>query len=134
MCFLLSVVMDGVRGERCSELSSVSADLPNWLPGRRPHQTHRLALGEQQDLTFLSPERDIRYILIVFYLGFIQDWCNEAACFFMWNLPSLAAVFWYRGYTPCSRGSFLRLLILPAIFQLQNKFYPHHICEKLFMA
>lgn len=44
--------MDGVRRERRSELSSLSADLPNWLPRRRTNQTHRLTLGEQQDMTF----------------------------------------------------------------------------------
>lgn len=45
--------MDGVR-ERSPELSSVSADLSNRLPWRRPHQTHWLPLGEQQDLTFFK--------------------------------------------------------------------------------
>lgn len=53
----VSAVMDGVRGECCSQLSFVSADLPNWIPWWRPHQTHRLPLGEQQDLTnfFFTP-------------------------------------------------------------------------------
>lgn len=45
--------MDGVRRERHPQLSFVSADLPDWLPWRRTDQTHRLPLGEQQDMTFL---------------------------------------------------------------------------------
>ena len=106
MCFLLSVVMDGVRRERRSELPAVSADLPDGLPRRRPHQTHRLALGEQQDLTLFPPGTDIRPIL--FYLGFIYNWCDEAACFFIWNWPSIAAVF--RGHTSSFKGLFSQIV------------------------
>ena len=47
--------MDGDGGECGPQLPALPAHLPHQLPGRRPHQTHRHAPGEQQDLSNTAP-------------------------------------------------------------------------------
>lgn len=86
--------MDGVRRECHPQLSFVSVDLPDWLPRRRTDQTHRLPLGEQQDMTFLfsflntftlSFPPDIHTRLTLFIsVEFLptQQWFDESAWLF----------------------------------------------------
>lgn len=71
--------MDGVRRERHPQLSFVSADLPDWLPWRRTDQTHRLPLGEQQDMTFLFFLSFFLKIPLhfLFHLTFVPGWLER---------------------------------------------------------